>query len=161
MPDETETSGNTAAAVGPISTEGLSYRDKAMTALNLAVSTLDEATGLLKLYLGLETGAVVVLIKVLTDVRSPTLVLVTLAVSISLFGLSALLCLKLIMGVASMRGKMASTILSADPNWQQAFDSQVKNWQKEMKRAGNWMEWLFRFAILFAGIFVVGFLLTR
>ena len=157
MSEQAEKSDTTPAAP-PISSEGLSYRDKAMTALKLAVSTLDQATGLLKLYLGLETGAVVVLVKVLTDVRPPTLVLSALAVSIFLFGLSALICLKLVMGVASFRGKMASTILSADPNWQQAFDSQVRSWQTEMKRAGNWMEWLFRLAILFAGLFVVGFL---
>lgn len=161
MSNETKSSDNKAAAAGPSSSEGLSYRDKAMTALNLLTSTLDEATGLYKLYLGLETGAVVVLIKVLTDVRSRTFTLLALAVSIFLFGLSALLSLKLIMGVVSLRGKMASTIVSADSNWQQEFDSQVKNWQKDMKKVGNWMEWLFRCAILFAGIFVVGFLLTH
>ena len=160
MSERIEESSHTAPAVGAISSEGLSYRDKAMTALKFAVSTLDEATGLLKLYLGLETGAVVVLVKVLTDVHSPILVISALAVSIFLFGLSALICLKLVMGVASVRGKMASTILSADPNWQQTLDSWLKNWQKEVKRAGSWMEWLFRIAILFAGLFVVGFLLT-
>jgi hypothetical protein len=103
----------------------------------------------------------VVLIKVLTDVRSPTLVLLALAVSILLFGLSALVCLKLIARVASIRGKMSAAILSADPNWKQVFDSEVENWQKELKKDGNSMEWLFRLAILAAGIFVVGFLLTR
>jgi len=161
MSDETEKLGDSTAAVGPISSEGLSFRDKAMASLKLLISLLDETTGLLKLYLGLETGAVVLFVKVLTDVHTPTLVLSALAVSIVFFGLSALICLRLLMGVISMRGNMAVTITSTDPNWQQVFDSQVKNWQNEMKRAGSWMEWLFRLAILFAAIFVVGVLVTR
>jgi hypothetical protein len=127
----------------------------------LLMSLLDETTGLLKLYLGLETGAVVLFVKVLTDAHSPTLVLSALAVSIFFFGLAALICLRLLMGVISFRGNTAVTITSTDPNWQQVFDSQVKKWQKEMKSAGSWMEWLFRLAILFAGIFVVGVLVTR
>jgi hypothetical protein len=161
MADQTEMSGNSASVVGPISSEGLSFRDKAMTALKLLISLLDESTGLLKLYLGLETGAVVLFVKVLTDVHAPTLVLLALAVSIFFFGLSALICLRLLMGVISMRGKMAATITSTDPNWQKVFDSEVKNWQKDMGRAGGLMEWLFRLAILFASIFVVGVLVTR
>jgi hypothetical protein len=155
MADQTETSSNSASA------EGLSFRDKAMTALNLLISLLDEATGLLKLYLGLETGAVVLFVKVLTDVHAPTLVLLALAISIFFFGLAALICLRLLMGVISIRGKMATTITSTDPNWQNVFDLEVKNWQTEMKRAGSRMEWLFRLAILFASVFVVGVLLTR
>jgi hypothetical protein len=161
MPNQIDKLGDSTASPGPISSEGLSYRDKAMKAFDLLISLLDEATGLLKLYLGLETGAVVLFVKVLTDVRSPTLVLSALAVSIFFFGLSALICLRLLMGVISFRGNMAVTITSTVPNWQQVFDSQIKNWQKDMKRAGNWMEWMFRLGILFAGIFVVGVLVTR
>jgi hypothetical protein len=97
----------------------------------------------------------------LTDVHLPTIVLSTLAGSIFFFGISGLICLRLLMGVISIRGTMATTIASSNQNWQQTFDSQVKTWQKDMKRAGNWMEWMFRLGISFAGIFVVGVLVTH
>jgi hypothetical protein len=116
-----------------------------MTALNLLISVLDETTGVLKLYLGLETGAIVLFVKVLTDAHFPTLVLSALAISIFCFGFSAITCLGLILGVISFR----------------VFDSQLRNWRKEMQKAGTRMEWSFRLAIIFASIFVVGVLVKR
>ncbi len=161
MSNQIEKPSDSTAAAGPTSSEGLTFRDKAMKSFDLLISLLDETSGLLKLYLGLETGAVVLFVKVLTDVHSPTIVLSTLAGSIFFFGISALICLRLLMGVISIRGTMATTIVSSNQNWQQTFDSQVKTWQNDMKRAGNWMEWMFRLGIFFAGIFVVGVLVTH
>ena|SRR2546422_2221488 len=161
MSNQIEKPSDSTAAAGPTSSEGLTLRDKAMKSFDLLISLLDETSGLLRLYLGLETGAVVLFVKVLTDVHSPKIVLSTLAGSIFFFGISALICLRLLMGVISIRGTMAATIVSSNQNWQHTFDSQVKTWQKDMKRAGNWMEWMFRLGIFFAGIFVVGVLLTH
>jgi hypothetical protein len=128
---------------------------------NFLISLLDETTDVLKLYLGLETGAIVLFVKVLTDAHFPTLVLSALAISVFCFGFSALTCLGLILGVISFRGNMVATATSADPNWQQVFDLQLRNWRTEMQKAGTRMEWSFRLAIIFASIFVVGVLVKR
>jgi hypothetical protein len=73
------------------SPEGIKLRDRAMFGHQLLMSTLDEASELLKLYLGLQTGAVVFFAKILTDAHSRTLVLALLAASTLLFGASALM----------------------------------------------------------------------
>lgn len=143
------------------SPEGVTLRDKQMTALNMLLSVLDKSDSLLKLYFGVQTGAIVLFVKVLTDARAPTLVLMTLAISIFLFGVSALICLSLLIGLLEIRGKMASALVDDRPDWYAAFDAKMKEWQRKMARAGKAMEWLFRLAILFAGIFVVGVLATR
>jgi hypothetical protein len=141
--------------------EGITTRDKQMTALKLLVSLLDESASLFKLYLGLDTGAVVLFVKVLTDVHSSTIVLTALAISTLLFGLSALMCLKLLAGILKIRTRMVTEIVNTTPNWQQQLDSDIKKWQTDMKSAGKKMEWVFGLAILFAGIFVVGILITH
>jgi hypothetical protein len=143
------------------SPEGITLRDKQMAALNMLLSVLDGSDSLLKLYFGVQTGAIVLFVKVLTDTRAPTLVLMSLAVSIFLFGVSALLCLSLLLGLLDMRAKMASVVVDVRPDWQTTFDAKMKEWQRKMASAGKAMEWLFRLAILFAGIFVVGVLATR
>lgn len=141
--------------------DGITTRDKQMTAIKLLVSVLDETASLLKLYLGLDTGAVVLFVKVLTDVRSPTIVLTALAISTFLFGFSALMCLKLLIGILQIRARMVTEIVNTTPNWQQQLDTDIKKWQTDMKNAGKKMEWLFGLAILFAGIFVAGILITH
>ncbi len=150
-----------AAAVAMVHTEGITTRDKQMTALKLLISVLDESVGLLKLYLGLDTGAVVLFVKLLTEVHSRSIVLWALAISTFLFGLSAILCLKLLVGIAQIRLRMATEIVNTDPNWQRKLDSDVNQWQTDMRSAAKRMEWLFGLAILFAGIFVTGILITR
>jgi hypothetical protein len=132
-----------------------------MTAFNLLISLLDETTGFLKLYLGLETGAIVLFVKVLIDAHFPTLVFSALAISIFCFGFSALTCLGLILGIISFRGNMVTTLTSADPHWQQVFHSQLGNWRNKMQKAGTRMGWSFGLAIIFASIFVVGVLVKR
>ena len=86
---EKPASSDTATESG--ATDGISARDKVMFGQSLLTAALDEATGLLKLQLGLQTGAVVLFVKVLTDVCAPKLVLAALAVSALLFGASAAL----------------------------------------------------------------------
>jgi hypothetical protein len=132
-----------------------------MAALNMLLSVLDNSNSLLKLYFGVQTGAVVLFVKVLTDVRAPTLVLMSLATSIFLFGVSALICLSLLIGLLEMRANMATALVDDGLDWHVAFDAKMKEWQRKMARAGKAMEWLFRLAILFAGIFVVSVLATR
>lgn len=162
MASEADTPKNATAEAGVHSSvEGVTTRDKQMTALKLLVSLLDESASLLKLYLGLDTGAVVLFVKVLTDAQSPTIVLTALAISAFLFGLSALMCLKLLVGLLQLRARMVTEIVNADPNWQQKLDSDVRKWQTDMKSVGKKMELMFGLAILFAGIFVVGVLVTR
>jgi len=141
--------------------EGITLRDKQMTALKMLESVLDNSDSLLKLYFGVQTGAVVLFVKVLTDVRAPTIVLMALATSIFLFGVSALICLSLLIGILQMRANMASALVDERQDWHTAFDTKMKDWQRDMARAGKAMEWLFRLAILFAGIFVVGVLATH
>lgn len=143
------------------SPEGITLRDKQMVALNMLLSVLDGSNSLLKLYFGVQTGAVVLFVKILTDVHAPTLVLTTLATSIFFFGVSALICLNLLIGLLEMRANMASALVDDRLDWHRAFDAKVREWQRKMARAGKAMEWLFRLAILFAGIFVVGVLATR
>jgi hypothetical protein len=132
-----------------------------MTALKLLVSVLDESASLFKLYLGLDTGALVLFVKVLTDAQLPAIVLTALAISTFLFGLSALICLRLLIGLVDLRTRMANEIVNTDPNWQQKLDADLQKWQKEMKSAGKTMQWTFGLAILFAGIFVVGILIAH
>jgi hypothetical protein len=127
----------------------------------MLISLLDESTSLLKLYFGLQTGALVLFVKTLTEVHSPTFVLMPLAVSIFLFGLAALTCLKLLLGLVVMRRNMVTALVDTDQDWQQTFGSQIKEWQEEMRKKGNLMEWLFGLAVLFAGVFVIGVLITR
>ena len=141
--------------------EGITTRDKQLTALKLLISLLDESASLLKLYLGLDTGAVVLFVKVLTDVHSPTIVLTPLAISTFLFGFSALMCLKLLVGILQARARMVTEIVNTNPNWQGQLDTDLKKWQGDMQTVGTKMEWVFGLAILFAGIFVVGILITR
>jgi len=143
------------------SSPGVTLRDKQMAALNMLLSVLDGSDSLLKLYFGVQTGAIILFVKVLTDVHAPTLVLMTLAASIFLFGVSALICLSLLIGLLEMRANMASALVDDRLDWHKAFDAKLKEWQRKMARAGKAMEWLFRLAILFAGIFVVGVLATR
>ena len=68
----------------------ITLRDK-LTAFKLLISVLDESASLLKLYFGLDTGAVVLFVKVITDAQLPTIVLTALAISTLLFGISALM----------------------------------------------------------------------
>lgn len=145
----------------PTSPEGITLRDKQMTALNMLLSVLDGSASLLKLYFGVQTGAVVLFVKVFTDVHAPTPVLMSLATSIFLFGVSALICLSLLIGLLEMRASMASALLEERIDWHITFGARVKEWQRKTARAGKAMEWLFRSAILFAGIFVVSVLATR
>src|SRR5260370_37949760 len=130
--------------------EGITLRDKQMAALNMLLSVLDNSASLLKLYFGLQTGAIVLFVKVLTDVRAPTLVLTTLAISIFLFGVSALICLSLLIGLLEMRANMVSALVDDRLNWHEAFDAKMREWQQKMARAGKAMAWMFRLAILFA-----------
>ncbi len=162
MASETDVPKNVVAEMGvhgPV--DGITIRDKQMTSLKLLVSLLDESASLLKLYLGLDTGAVVLFVKILTDVHAHTIVLAALAVSTFLFGFSAVMCLKLLGGLVQIRARMATEIVNTDPNWQQKLDSDVKKWQTDMKSAGTKMERIFGLAILFAGIFVTGILITH
>jgi hypothetical protein len=151
MPNQTDSS----------SPEGITLRDKQMAALNMLLSVLDNSDSLLKLYFGVQTGAIVLFVKVLTDVRAPILVLMTLATSIFLFSVSALICLSLLIGLLEMRANMASALVDDRQDWHTSFDAKLKEWQRKMARAGKTMEWLFGLAILFAGIFVVGVLAVR
>lgn len=161
MASETEAPKKVVAETGGAPVEGITLRDKQMTALKLFVSVLDESVSLFKLYLGLDTGAVVLFVKVLTDTQAPTIVLTALAISTFLFGLSALICLKILIGIVEIRGRIATEIVNADLNWQQKWDTDVQKWQRDMKSAGKNMQWTFGLAILFAGIFVVGILIAH
>jgi len=160
MADHSEKSWSSVSE-GPASPEVIPLKDKAMVAHTTLVSVLDESTGLLKLYFGLQTGAVVLFVKVLTDVRSPTPVRVALAISIFLFGASALTCLNLLGGLVEVRAKMVRALVDEKKTWSEVFDVQIKEWQTKMAKTGRVMEWLFRLALLFAGIFVVGILVTN
>jgi hypothetical protein len=144
---------------GPV--EGITLRDKQLTALKLFVSVLDETASLFKLYFGLDTGAVVLFVKVLTDTQAPTIVLTALAMSTFLFGLSALMCLALLIGLLQIRGRIATEVVNIDPNWQKKFDSDIQKWQTDMKSAGKNMQWMFGLAILFAGLFLLGILIAH
>ena len=70
----------------PTSSEWVGRRD---ASFNLFISLLDQTAGLVKLFFGLNTGATVLFVKILTDSRSPTLVLSALALSILFFAVSA------------------------------------------------------------------------
>jgi len=161
MSDESEKPPNLPNKQFSGSSERISQRDRAMFGNDLLTSVLDEATGLLKLYFGLQTGAVVLFVKVLTDVCVPTHVLAALATSIILFGASALVSLKLLQGMVEIRAKMLRSWADEGKNWSELFDAETREWQGAMGKAGKVMEWSFRLAILFAVIFVLGVLRTR
>ena len=103
----------------------------------------------------------VLFVKVLADVHSPTLILSALAISIFLFGFSAIMCLKLLVGLLQAKPRIVKEMFTIDPKWQEKLDSDIRKWQTDMKSAARMMEWMFALAILFAGIFVVGVLVTR
>ncbi len=68
MSDQPPLAGETVSS----SPEGITLRDKRMVALNMLLSVLDGSASLLKLYFGVQTGAIVLFVKGLTDVRAPT-----------------------------------------------------------------------------------------
>ena len=141
--------------------EMVTPRDKALFGHKLLISLLKEYTGVLKLYFGLETGAVVLFAKVLTDVRSPTPVLAALVASILLFGSSAIVSLKLLQGVVELRAKMLNAWGDTRKNWFEVLTADLKAWEEKTVKTGRVMDWLFRLAIIFASIFVVAVLFTR
>ncbi len=139
---------------------GISARDKAMFGQSLLTAALDEATGLLKLQLGLQTGAVVLFVKILTDVHSPKLVLAALAVSTLLFGASALWCLDQLIGLVELRVTMLNH-WADDKSRSTMFEAAYKTWQAKIRTSGKFMYRSFLLAILFAVMFIVGVLVTR
>jgi hypothetical protein len=155
---EKPASSDTATESG--ATDGISARDKVMFGQSLLTAALDEATGLLKLQLGLQTGAVVLFVKVLTDVCAPKLVLAALAVSALLFGASALWCLDQLIGLVELRAKMLTHWVD-DKSRPTMFEAEFKTWQAKMGTSGKLMYRSFLLAILFAVIFIVGVLVTR
>jgi hypothetical protein len=141
------------------SNSGITALDKAKFGIQLMESTIAEATQLLKLYFGLQTGAVVLLLKVMTDVHARFVVRAPLAISVLLFGASAIICLKLLETFAEIRSAMLQAWAN-EANWAVMFESKMKEIKDKTRTRGKVMDWLFRFAIIFASLFVLAMLLT-
>jgi hypothetical protein len=144
----------------PETPEGMTLRDRHLKSLDVYLSLLTESASVLKLYFGLQTGAIVLFIRTLVDARMEKIALSALAISIILFAASALVSLSMLIGLLSMRGNMVGALVERVPD-EPAFAAKVKQWQDKMGKQGKTMEWLFRLAILFAAIFVIAVLLKN
>ncbi len=132
---------------------------RAEFAMRLLMSTLDEASGTLKLYFTLSTGGVVLFVNLLAASRASRLVLIPLALSIFAFGLAAALCLRVLLALTKPRSLLGDALATG------ASESELKAkldaWGAESKKPAKWMERPFWAGMVFAAIFVIAVIVVR
>ncbi len=128
-------------------------------ATRMLMSALDEASGALKLYFTLSTGAVVLFANLLAASHARRLVLIPLALSIFSFGLAAIFSLRLVLALANWRMVMTGALTTG------ASESELKAkldaWGSAARKQGKRMELLFRAGMAFAAVFVVAVVAVR
>jgi hypothetical protein len=138
----------------------LEPEERARIALEVWQKAVDDATGGLKLYFGLSTGAVVLFVNLLARVELSRVVLAPLAASILCFGFAAAWCLRVLMALSRVRIIMVQAILSQNET-AESIQKRVKDWEKKAQKPAKWMERLFWAGMAFAAIFVVAVLVAR
>jgi len=132
---------------------------KAEFATRLFMSVLDEASGTLKLYFTLSTGAVVLFVNLLVASHMPRLVLIPLALSIFAFGLAATFCLRVLLALTKPRSLMIHALGTGAS--ESDLKTQLDAWSREAAKQAKWMERLFWAGMVFAAIFVVAVIVVR
>jgi inner membrane protein involved in colicin E2 resistance len=121
---------------------------------------LDGATGALKLYFSLSTGAVVLFANHLARAHFLWPVLVPLAASILCFGFTASWRLCLLLASGNVRIIMGRGIADEKAPMENVRKG-VRAWQKEARERAKWMGLLFWAGMAFAAIFVVVVVVVR
>lgn len=122
-------------------------------------SVLTEASGTLKLYFTLSTGAVVVFVNLLATSHAPRLVLVPLSLSILAFGLAAVFCLHVLSGLMHFRLLITGAVITRPPL--SDFKTQIDAWTGTVRKQAKRMERLFWAGMAFAAIFVTTLVAVR
>ncbi|HXW55524.1 MAG TPA: hypothetical protein VEJ67_07240 [Candidatus Cybelea sp.] len=121
---------------------------------------LDDTSGVLKLYFTLSTGAVVLFINLLAQIRTGKIALtLPLALSIFSFGGASVLCFRVLWGLVRYRQILVHAIAT-----EQTPDSVKKAmdaWNKRATRHLIWLQVLFLAGMVFGGLFVVAILCAR
>lgn len=125
----------------------------------LFFSMLDDINNLLRLYFTLSTGAIVLFITVLAQLRASRIVLAPLVVSTFLFGLEALLCLRLLSHIITLRQTFAQAAMQKLPG--EELKKKLDVWIPNVNKTGKWTERIFMASIIFAALFVLALLVVR
>lgn len=125
----------------------------------LFFSMLDDINNLLRLYFTLSTGAIVLFITVLAQLKASRLVLAPLVVSTFLFGAEALLCLRLLSHIITVRQTFAQAAVKNMPS--EELKKQLDVWTPKVNKTGKRTERIFMAGIIFAALFVLALFLAR
>lgn len=139
--------------------EERSRRPSADLVIRLLSAVLDGADGTLKLYLTVSTGAVVLFTNLLANSRGPRPILAILVLSTFAFGGSALVCLRLLLGLVKLRTILAEAFLTGMTL--EAAEGKIRQWKKQMQRPAKWTEGLFYAGVGLAAIFVAAIVAAR
>jgi hypothetical protein len=139
--------------------EQQAHKPNAELVSRMNMSALDEASGVLKLYFTLSTGAVVLFTNLLVQSHVSRFLAIPLALSIFAFGGEAALSLRLLLGLAGYRlilGNAFATGIAVE-----ALQKQVDDWAKRHTKQAKWLERLFWAGMAFAVIFVALIVFVR
>lgn len=137
----------------------LDPQQRAAVAVQIVTPSLNDMSGNLKLYISLNTGAVVLLVDLLSASHAPRLVLVPLALSIFAFGWSAVLCLQLLFLLMKPRSMLLEAIATGAPVSE--LEAKIDAWRKETMEPAKWVQGLFLAGMGFAAIYVVAVIAIR
>jgi predicted RNase H-like nuclease len=132
--------------------------------IRLYISGMDEASSALKLYFGLNTGAVVLFVNLLATSHAPRLVLMPLGLSIFAFGLAAIRSIRLFVHILGARASIVMTVADrakGKADWNEQFQKRSTKWQGDWAKDARVSRWLFNTGIICAGVFVVLSIIAR
>lgn len=124
-------------------------------ALDLWLKILHEASAVMRVTLGLSTGAVVLFVRFLVGPHQSKAATILIAGSVISFGSAALLCLQLLLGFVNgqmimIRGAADTTGMS-----EETLVQNINRWGLRIATKAIEMEILFYLGVLFAFAFVV------
>lgn len=124
-----------------------------------SLALVDAYNGLLKVYITLCTGAVVLFVNAILIAHISRWALLLLAISTISFGLASLLCLSLLTEMINFRTELVQANMKGVVLSQ--FNKRLDDWSVRITGIASKFAWLFRVAIISAAAFVLTACLIR
>lgn len=132
---------------------------KIETVTPASLALLDAHNGLLKVYITLCTGAVVLFVNAIFVAHVSLWALLLLAGSTFSFGLTALLCLSLMGETIKFRTELVQTARTGATA--SDFNKRIDDWTRHITGIAKPIVWLFGLGIIFAAASITAVCLTR
>ncbi len=121
---------------------------------------IEEMGKIVRLVLGLSTGAIVLFVNLLSSIQVDRWVSAFLVASVLSFGLTAIWCMRILLSLLGARTVITEGIQDESESWRVNVEQKIHSLKQEMTQDSKWIYYFFRAGVVFAATFIVLLWLT-